>query len=634
MRPPLPNGTVLQNRYRLLSVLGQGGFGRTYLAENQGRFNELCVLKELIPPQSGGYALEKSEELFQREAETLYQIQHPQIPRFWENFKQDQRFFLVQEYVQGETYRAILDRRKTQGFNFTEDEVKQLLVQLLPVLTYIHGNNIIHRDIAPDNVILREKDRLPVLIDFGVVKDLATRIHTGTVPQANTAPQGTTVGKLGYSPSEQMQTGRAYPSSDLYSLAVTAVVLLTGKEPQDLFDDNTLTWYWQRWATIDPGFAQVLNRMLSYRPGDRYGSAAEVLQVLQSGASPAPQSASAPSAPTVAPSNMATMAVGRSPEPTANRRSASDPVIPPPARSLWDDPWAVAVIGTALVLLTGVGSWAIVRSVLNRPPEPIPTQTAVVPPSPTPTVTASATPTPKPTPKPETNSELIEVPIGTGVTKSGTLKANQTIIYTLSSNQRQALQQGQQLQIFPGGDQSVQMSVFDQNGAPLGSASKGRTIWQETLPRSGFYSVRLTLAPGFDTGKYQLDINLREAVQPSPSPTPTVTPSIPAPPTPTIETQALNFPAGSTVVTVANQSGPTVTRRYTVQAGANKVLSAKVVAGDVVLTVRNAQGEVIQGAEGVTVWESKLAQGGSFQIDVQSPQASQFQLEVGLADSP
>jgi serine/threonine-protein kinase len=115
MRPPLPNGTVLQNRYRLLSILGQGGFGRTYLAENQGRFNELCVLKELLPPQGGGYALEKSEELFQREAETLYQIQHPQIPRFWENFKQDQRFFLVQEYVEGQTYRTLLDRRKAQG---------------------------------------------------------------------------------------------------------------------------------------------------------------------------------------------------------------------------------------------------------------------------------------------------------------------------------------------------------------------------------------------------------------------------------------------------------------------------------------------------------------------------------------
>ena len=632
MRPPLPNGTVLQNRYRLLSVLGQGGFGRTYLAENQGRFNELCVLKELIPPQGGGYALEKSEELFQREAETLYQIQHPQIPRFWENFKQDQRFFLVQEYVQGQTYRTLLDRRAAQGFSFTEDEVKQLLVQLLPVLTYIHGNNIIHRDIAPDNVILREKDRLPVLIDFGVVKELATRIHTGTVPQVNTAPQGTTVGKLGYSPSEQMQTGRAYPSSDLYSLAVTAVVLLTGKEPQDLFDDNTLTWYWQRWATVDPGFAQVLNRMLSYRPGDRYPSAIEVLQALQMGTSSAPQTQ--PAAVTSPPSNLATIAVGRRPEENTVRRNA-DPVIPP-SRSVWDDPWAVAVIGTALVVLTGVGSWAIVRAVLNRAPEPLPTQTIVASPSPTPTITASVTPTPKPTPKPETNSELVEVPIGTGVSKAGTLKANQTLIYTLAGDQRQALQQGQQLQIFPGGDQSVLMTVFDQSGTPFGSTSKGRTIWQETLPRAGFYSVRLTLAPGFDSGRYQLDINLRDAaVQPTPSPTPSLTPTpIPTPPSPTIETQSLSFPAGATVVTVANQASSIVTRRYVVSAGANKILSAKVLAGDVVITVRNSRGEVVEGAEGVTVWESKLARGGRYQIDVQSPQEAQFQLEVGLNNAP
>ena len=264
MQLPIPIGTILQNRYHILNVLGQGGFGRTYLAEDQGRFNEPCALKELIPAQSGGYALEKSKELFQREATILYQISHPQIPQFRATFEQDQRLFLVQDYVEGKTYRELLNDRRMQSIAFSEVEVLQWLELLLPVLEHIHGKGIIHRDISPDNIILRQRDQLPVLIDFGVVKELATRI------QFETTEQATTVGKLGYSPSEQMQSGRAYPSSDLYSLAVTAIVLLTGREPQELFNDSMLTWQWQQRVAVSPALAYVLNKMLSQKPGDRY----------------------------------------------------------------------------------------------------------------------------------------------------------------------------------------------------------------------------------------------------------------------------------------------------------------------------------------------------------------------------
>ncbi|MGL4617460.1 MAG: protein kinase domain-containing protein, partial [Chroococcidiopsis sp.] len=106
LQPPLQLGTVLQNRYRVDRVLGQGGFGRTYLAEDLGRFNELCALKELIPAQADNYALEKSQQLFQREAAILYQIQHPQVPQFRATFEEDRRLFLVQDYVAGKTYRT------------------------------------------------------------------------------------------------------------------------------------------------------------------------------------------------------------------------------------------------------------------------------------------------------------------------------------------------------------------------------------------------------------------------------------------------------------------------------------------------------------------------------------------------
>ena len=264
---------MLQNRFRIVQILGQGGFGRTYLALDEQRFNEQCAIKEYIPIQGNAYALEKSKELFQREAETLYQIQHPQIPQFRALFEENARLFFVQDFVEGITYGHLLRDRLAQGEPFSEIEVLIFLNQLLPVLSYIHGRNLIHRDISPDNIILRYSDRLPVLIDFGVVK----------LPELgqSLAPHGTVVGKSGYSPIEQLKTGKAYPSSDLYALAVTALVLLTGKQPEDLFDEMTVSWCWSKYLpNLNPRLAEILEQMLSDRPQQRYQSADELLIVL------------------------------------------------------------------------------------------------------------------------------------------------------------------------------------------------------------------------------------------------------------------------------------------------------------------------------------------------------------------
>src|ERR687886_567306 len=429
MEPPIPSGTILQNRYHVLSVLGQGGFGRTYLAEDQGRFNERCALKELIPPETGAYELEKSKELFQREAESLYKINHPQVPQFRANFEQDGRLFLVQDYVEGKTYRELLNERKAQTVIqpsnpnapspapdnsgvFSETEVRQLLLQLLPVLEHIHSKNIIHRDITPDNIIRRNSDNMPVLIDFGVVKELATRFQA-----TNVSAPITTVGKVGYAPSEQIQTGRAYPSSDLYSLAATAVVLLTGKEPQALFDDNQLTWNWRRWANVSDGFASVLNRMLSYRPGDRYQSAMEVMQALQSpSATPqAPVSPPSPQRPDPNLSQVATMAVGRPPEEGTGVRTPQrgNPAIRNPnERTMWDNPVAVLGIGAALALLAGIGSWALFSSLRNtEDPQPSVTPTEPIGDvSPTPLVIETLPPTPVETLSPLPTTTPITIP--------------------------------------------------------------------------------------------------------------------------------------------------------------------------------------------------------------------------------
>ncbi|MER3478286.1 MAG: hypothetical protein C4287_19760 [Leptolyngbya sp. ERB_1_2] len=247
----ITSGTLLRQRYLIKQVLGQGGFGRTYLAIDQERFNELCVIKEFAVPYQDDGLVEKAKMLFQREASTLYQIQHSQIPRFWAAFESEQRLFLVQDFVQGQTYRSLLQARREQGQAFSEAEILHLLNHLLPVLTYLHDRDIVHRDISPENIILRTQDTrelvipaevipnsgLPVLIDFGAVKEAASHW-----PIISTI---TRVGKVGYAPPEQLQTGNVSPHSDLYALGATCLVLLTGREPQTLLDSQTLEWRWQ-----------------------------------------------------------------------------------------------------------------------------------------------------------------------------------------------------------------------------------------------------------------------------------------------------------------------------------------------------------------------------------------------------
>ncbi|MBW4540634.1 MAG: serine/threonine protein kinase [Myxacorys chilensis ATA2-1-KO14] len=308
MRRPLPDGTLVQNRYRILRVLGQGGFGRTYLAQDTNRFNELCVLKEFDPHTQGVHHAQKAEELFAREAGVLYQLRHPQIPQFRELFRVKQPngelLFLVQDYVGGKTYQDLIEERRQRGLAFSEKEVTQLLQELLPVLEYIHRAGIIHRDISPDNIILREQDQKPVLIDFGVVKAAANRITNQPAAQ-------TFVGKPGYAPVEQIQKGNAEPSSDLYALAVTIAVILTGREPQSLFDPVSLTWQWQRYASVSPRLAEILNRMLSARPNDRYSSADAILSQLSSHTSPTVDPPAPPPIVHSPVSRQKTVAVGR-----------------------------------------------------------------------------------------------------------------------------------------------------------------------------------------------------------------------------------------------------------------------------------------------------------------------------------
>ena len=280
-KPEIISGTLVDNRYIIERLLGQGGLGRTYLAFDSRRFNEPCVLKEFAPVGTGLGALEKCRDLFRREAKILHQLEHPQIPRFLACFEGDNRLFLVQEFVNGKTYSTLLAERQQQGLVFTENEVIEWLKNLLPVLDYVHKHNIIHRDISPDNIMLPEGKNLPILIDFGVGKQIAGINQKVENEETTFVGKVSLVGKVGYAPREQISLGICSPSSDLYALGVTAIVLMTGKEPSSLMNQYSLEWRWREYTNVSDAFAQILDKMLADTPKIRYQTAIETLNSLE-----------------------------------------------------------------------------------------------------------------------------------------------------------------------------------------------------------------------------------------------------------------------------------------------------------------------------------------------------------------
>ncbi|MBD2313516.1 serine/threonine protein kinase [Desertifilum sp. FACHB-1129] len=262
---------LLRGHYRVKQLLSnQGGFGRTYLAEDIDKLSELCVIKQLAPKVQGTWALQKAKELFELEARQLQQLgEHPQIPTLYAYFEEQGQLYLVQQFIPGQT----LDKVQTQAWS--DRQIYDLLVSLLPVLQFIHARQVIHRDLKPANIMRRSATEAQyLLIDFGASKQLA--FTTG----------GTQIGTLGYAPLEQMQQGEAYPASDLYSLGVTCFRLLTQVDPHHLFLDQGYEWV-KTWKThlrqpIGSEIVQVLDRLLQKERDRRYASAEAVLKDLSS----------------------------------------------------------------------------------------------------------------------------------------------------------------------------------------------------------------------------------------------------------------------------------------------------------------------------------------------------------------
>ncbi|NER33290.1 MAG: serine/threonine protein kinase [Oscillatoria sp. SIO1A7] len=271
---------ILSNRYRIIRKLGDGGFGETFLGEDSlTPAKRPCVIKQLKPVDSEPKVAQLVRERFQREAAILEELGDGcnQIPKLYAYLSEGGHFYLVQEWVEGKT---LSDKVATEG-PLGEDEVREMLASLLPVLDYVHSKRIVHRDIKPDNIIWRQSDCQPVLIDFGAVKEA---MGTVASPSGNKVTNSIVIGTPGFMPPEQ-GIGRPVYASDLYSLGLTAIYLLTGKPPQQLGTDpgsGEIVWH-QHAPQVASSLVAVLDKAIMSHPRDRYSSAKEMLYALESG---------------------------------------------------------------------------------------------------------------------------------------------------------------------------------------------------------------------------------------------------------------------------------------------------------------------------------------------------------------
>ena len=311
----LKPGDLLDSRYSIVRTLAQGGFGQTYIAQDQRRpGNPQCVVKQLQPENRDPRLLETAQRLFFTEAETLEHLgNHEQIPRLLAYFQEDNEFYLIQEFVDGQT----LAQEIKLGEPWSEDNVYELLRSVLQILGFIHQNGVIHRDIKPDNIIRKYTDQQLVLVDFGTVKQVRSRLTS----QGQMVPT-VSIGTPGYMPTEQ-SGGNPRPNSDIYALGMVGIQAATGLSLTQIQEDpDTGELIWEPWAKVSSPLSAVLNQMVRYHFKDRYQSAVEVLKDLEG--SGAITSFNVPTASEIADSPTNTTDL-RSTEPTPSASSTHSP---------------------------------------------------------------------------------------------------------------------------------------------------------------------------------------------------------------------------------------------------------------------------------------------------------------------
>jgi serine/threonine protein kinase len=268
----LNKGTLVGGIYEIIGEIDKGSFGEIYQAKDTQNPDRCCVIKHLIFNHNDTATLNKAIQLFKREVEILlyltntYQSQEIQIPKLYDDFEENQQFYLVQEFIEGVTIAQELKNRN----RFSEDDAIDFLKQTLPILDIIHSHNIIHRDIKPDNLIRRSQDDKIFLIDFGAAKH-------GVKPEIDIVQ--TVIGTPSYA-SPELHIGNPRFNSDIYSLGIIAIQALTGLKPANI-KDKTGHVIWTNDIKISEKFVILLEKMVCNNYENRYQTAIEVLDAIK-----------------------------------------------------------------------------------------------------------------------------------------------------------------------------------------------------------------------------------------------------------------------------------------------------------------------------------------------------------------
>lgn len=275
-------GQLIAERYRLEAALSRGGQGVLWRASDQLAGGAPMVLRQLAP----GPQQQARRQVWGR----LQGVLHPQVPRFGAPIEAAGDLWLPREWQEGRTYADLQVARRQRQLVFGAGEVVLLLRQLLPVLAVLHSQDLIHGDLTPANLLRRERDGLPVLLDFGLVRGSVVASGAGGAATAvgpATAVDPAMAGVTpGYGPPELGAGAQAEPLMDLYGLGVVALVLLSGEEPAALLDPVSLAWRWPASLDAEPALAAALGRLLAEDPAQRFASAGQALAAIQQLAMP------------------------------------------------------------------------------------------------------------------------------------------------------------------------------------------------------------------------------------------------------------------------------------------------------------------------------------------------------------
>lgn len=528
---------VLDGRYKLIKVLGVGGFGRTYVARDMRRpGSPICVVKQLKPASDDPTFIREARRLFNTEAETLEKLgKHDRIPQLLAYFEEENQFFLVQEFIEGQ---SLYDEMKPpqpetsaepedtpkdannsgsapqQDRQLSEPEVLSMLQDTLHVLEFVHAEGVIHRDIKPENLIRRKSDDKLVLIDFGAVKALqesGSKLETTNGESRFTV----TIGTPGYMPSEQC-AGRPNFSSDIYAVGMLAIKALTGFSPTDLpTDADTGELVWRDRTKVSNGMAMVLTRMVRYHYNQRYQSVKEVQQAL--------------SAFAITEEQKQRDSAGSSAIVKASAASQSGGIAAP--RTTKPQPQSNTSSGLLLaVLLLVVGITAFTVPILLRPQKssvtttPIPTIGAGTP-NPQPPTPNPQPPTPQPNPtaspgnttQSPTFSQGLTLKAGEEKIEEGSLKADLIKSYTFDAKEGQELKTELT-------SEHITMSVVGPDKENLATQT---SAWSGKLRFNGTYQIQLKASKDNAESNYKLKVILTEPDAPAtrtieitPAPTP------------------------------------------------------------------------------------------------------------------